>query len=755
VAVALFHSSARASPWQFLLAVVSFLVVSVSTSIGPAAAATPALVLNPGQVVEAGTEATSHGTAPSDGRLRGDDFTAVVSEVAWPQSAPSASGLDYVAGSRHRLVAFTVSVTQPTDDSGLLNAPTAVTASLKVGAVSAPVSLTRISQQIAGGTSGRAETNGTDSFVASVPARSHAVDLVLTEAGFGQSLNLWTLERVPPSPTVLYRDANSSSVTGTPGAPFHLAFTNPADGFSSSDNASVSSAELTYFAPDGSGTTPGDPAQAYLVANLQSSYPSVPYGRPNSGHFFSSFTPLPGNRLTFTPTGGNAVSATANTTAFSSTNAASDDDGTFDSLYWFAVPATTTGGTLSVTAGPASGTEYTGFTGSGTTVPVDVTAAASTTISFPAVPSAPRAQGTPPWVGAPLPATGLAAAPSTGSSSGSGSGRGNSPGGGFPIWAAVLALVVVAGVVVLVQRRRRRGALAGAAVSAPTSEPSPAPPEHNVEKIEPMAPSIQPVMASAPPPAPPPSVRPQSPRGTALEINVLGPLDLGDLCTDDVSRVVVELLVYLACHDHRHLRVGQIQIGLRPLSSGRPEIAEKTLRNYLSQLRQWIGAEHLPESSAKEGYLLHDVEVDWAAFLRLSRQADASGGADAIALRTEALTLVRGRPFEDALGDGFEWVEAEHLDSQMAGVIATCAVRLASDHLEAKDYAAAEQAAWAARRGAPEDSGPWLAGARAIWAQGDRSALRRWMTDASRHLDPEDIARIERSLPAAHDSSST
>ena len=239
-----------------------------------------------------------------------------------------------------------------------------------------------------------------------------------------------------------------------------------------------------------------------------------------------------------------------------------------------------------------------------------------------------------------------------------------------------------------------------------------------------------------------------------MGINVLGPLDLGDLCTDDVRRIVVELLVYLACHDHRHLRVGQIQIGLRPLSSGRPEIAEKTLRNYLSELRQWIGAEHLPESSAKEGYLLHDVELDWAAFLRLSRQADASGGADAIALRTEALTLVRGRPFEDVLDDGFEWVEAEHLDSQMAGVIATCAVRLASDHLEAKDFAAATEAAWAGRRGAPEDSGPWLVGAQAIWAQGDRSALRRWMTDASRHLDPEDIARIERSLPAAHDSSS-
>jgi len=245
--------------------------------------------------------------------------------------------------------------------------------------------------------------------------------------------------------------------------------------------------------------------------------------------------------------------------------------------------------------------------------------------------------------------------------------------------------------------------------------------------------------------------------GTAatLKINLLGPLNLGELDSSGVGRVIVELLVYLACHDHRHLRVGQIQIGFRPVSSGRPEIAEKTLRNYLSELRQWVGADHLPESSAKEGYLLHDVELDWATLLRLSRQADASGGADAIELRTEALALVRGRPFEGLLDDGFDWVEAEHLYSQMAGVIATCAVRLANDHLEAKDFAAAEQAAWTGRRGAPEDSGPWLVGAQALSAQGDRSALNRWMKDAAVDLDPEDVERIWRSLPPHQDPSST
>ena len=311
---------------------------------------------------------------------------------------------------------------------------------------------------------------------------------------------------------------------------------------------------------------------------------------------------------------------------------------------------------------------------------------------------------------------------------------------------------VVAGLVVLVQRRRHRSRLAGDDDTKPPSEPSATPAN---ETAKPSAPPIERVVATAPPiPAPQPAPPPVGTAAT-LKINLLGPLNLGELDSSGVGRVIVELLVYLACHDHRHLRVGQIQIGFRPVSSGRPEIAEKTLRNYLSELRQWVGAAHLPESSAKEGYLLHDVELDWATLLRLSRQADASGGADAIELRTEALALVRGRPFEGLLDDGFDWVEAEHLYSQMAGVIATCAVRLANDHLEAKDFAAAEQAAWAGRRGAPEDSGPWLVGAQALSALGDRSALNRWMKDAAVDLDPEDVERIWRSLPPHQDPSST
>ncbi len=358
---------------------------------------------------------------------------------AWPQRVQSASGSFDVAGTGDRLVTFTLSVTQPSADSGSLNQQTGVSGWLQTGVSGASVHtmlpFIRIDDQIAGGTSGSAETTGTDTFVASVPAsEQRSVALILNAQGFSQTFDLWSLTRIPPNPVVLYRDPGSSTVTGTAASSFNVAFTNPADGFSSSDDAQVSSATLGYFAPEAPAVTPDDPNQAFLTVSIQSSYPSVPYGEPNSGHFFSSFTPLPGSRLTFTPTGGTAVAATADTADFSSTNAAGDDDGLFDALYTFAVPATTTAGTVAVTPGPATGTEYTGFTGSGNAVPIDISAPATVALTFPAVPEPPGAQRKAPWVGSPLPATGLAAVGPSGSADGLSPGSTN---GGFPIWLAV------------------------------------------------------------------------------------------------------------------------------------------------------------------------------------------------------------------------------------------------------------------------------------------------------------------------------
>jgi hypothetical protein len=712
---------------------------------GPASAAPSAQVLGPGQVTEASPVST--GSAPADGGLRGADFTATITKVAWPQSVASSTGTTYVAGTGRRLVAFTLSVTQASADSGLGNAPTGVSASLKVGSTSLPISMSTVDQQIASGASGSAQTTGTDSFVASVPVRSPAVELSLSEGGFSQSFDLWTLKRVPPTPVVLYRDPTSSTVTGTAAGPFQVNFTNPADGFASSDDAQIQSATLTYFAPGASGITPGDPAQAFLVLEIQSSYPSVPYGQPNSGHFFSGFTPLAGNQLTFTPDGGSAVPATADSTDFSSTNAANDDDGLFDAIYSFTVPATTTGGTLSVLPGTAEGTEYTGFTGTGTTVPITINAGAMAVISFPAVPAAPAPQKKPPWVGAPLPATGLAAAPAGDSASSSHTSSGSSGGGGLPIWVVVLVLVLVAAGVIAWQRLRHRPT---AAVVTPgtidPAVPSTATPSTTaVEAEDAVSEVAESLSVAVPTPERATDVVRDGPRSV-----VLGTPDALAMEKTSERRAIAELFHYLALHDTHRRNAEQILVALRPNAGTDEDLTLKTIHTYLSELRACVGAEHLPSASVAGGYLLLEVTSDWADFVHLDRQADATGGDEAWALRFRALALVRGVPFAGVPADSYQWAVAEHLISTMTTAIARCARRLATELLEAGGAAGAEEAARAGLRGAPEDFELWRLGALALDARGDRSALRLWMTDARTHLEPDEIRRIHDEL-GGHD----
>jgi hypothetical protein len=702
-------------------------------------AASNAEVLGTGRVVEAASQdLQAHGTAPSDGRLRGPDYTATITRVAWPQSVGSVSNLFgppvYIAGADHRLIAFTLSVTQTTDDSGRLNSSTGVAAQLAVGRAQLPVSLDMIDGQIAGGKTGSAQTTGVDSFVASVPAHEQSVVLELTEAGYTQQFNLWSLKRLHPSPVILYRAPSSPTVTGMASTPFHLSFTNPADEFSSTDNAQVSSAALTYFAPGQSLQTPRSTAKAYLVLGLQSSYPDIPYGQPNSGHFFSSFNPIAGSELTFTPTGGSAVDGLATTTAFASTNAAADDDGLFDAIYFFTVPATTTGGTLTVNTGQEVGDEYTGFTGTGNSTVINLTASATAALSFPAVPSPPPAQKKPPWVGAPLPATGLAAAPS-GNTSG-----GTSSSGGFPIWLAVLILVVIAVALIVVQRLRRQRRLtpAGAAADSSFVTPTFTRPDEETD------PPFKVVL-------PPEHVEPPSLEETS-RVGVMGPIEISGFRQRNDRRIVDELLVYLVLHDSHHRSAEQIQAGLRPLADDHGNVTRKTIHNYLSQLRRFVGPEHLPDASVAGGYLIHGVDSDWVIFQRLNREADTVGDEAARALRTDALALVRGRPFDGVPADSYDWVDEEHLRTTIMFAVAECAQRLGTELFEADDFAGAENAARSGVRGAPDDFGLWDLGARAIDARGDRTALGRWLTDAVTHLDPADVARIRAGL-THHDPS--
>ena len=246
-------------------------MVVCTVAAGPAPAATTAVVLSPGQVAEA----ASQGTAPSDGRLRGQDFTAVVSKVAWPQSvqstpasttSPGMASSGDLHGGGHT-ADRRLGIAERTD-GGLGGAQGRECIAPRVDDPHQPGDRRRHQwirrddrhRQLRGlRTCGYAQC-GSRPYRGRVQPVVRSLDAQAPATESGRPLS---------GPT-------SSSVTGTPSTPFHLSFTNPADGFTSTDNAQVSSATLTYFAPGQSLQTPKSPDEAYLILGLQSSYPESP-----------------------------------------------------------------------------------------------------------------------------------------------------------------------------------------------------------------------------------------------------------------------------------------------------------------------------------------------------------------------------------------------------------------------------------------------------------------------------------------------
>ena len=575
-----------------------------------------------------------------------------------------------------------------------------------------------IDQQIQAGTSASALTTGTDSFVASVQAHQHHVALVLTEGSFSQSLNLWTLARVPPAPVVLYRDPRSASVSGSPSGTVQLDFTNPADGFTATDSTDVASTALTWFAPDQSGTTPTSPNSAFLVVNMQSA------SNEGDGAYIASFNPLPTNLLTFTPSSGTPLTAST-APQITSSGEANGDDGLFDALYWFSVPATTTTGTLTIGAGSVTGTQYTGYVGAATGA-ITITAPANLTLSFPA-PSPVAHQSKPAWVNAPLPATGTGAAAAGGASGNAGHGGG----GPVPIWLAVLLLVLVAAAVVVVQRRFTRRRLAPV-LASPTPAPVVVPTAaREVPPDEPVA--IPHTDDHAPNATPAPSV----PTGDPM-LKVLGPVEYDSYRQAPDRRVIEELLCWLVLHNQHSHNADEIQLALRPTDGSRPEPTRKTFHSYLSALRQCIGAEYLPDATGAGGYRISGIDCDWAIFQRLSGEADRTTGARAIELRTQALALVRGVPFKGVGRGQYEWVFTEDLHTDVAKAVITCALRLSNDLMVLGRYKVAEDAARAGLRAAPDDEHLKRARDRAVEARNEGLAHPGRTVGDDPPTDPDD-----------------
>ena len=209
-------------------------------------------------------------------------------------------------------------------------------------------------------------------------------------------------------------------------------------------------------------------------------------------------------------------------------------------------------------------------------------------------------------------------------------------------------------------------------------------------------------LVSAPPPAAAPSAAANradtgvdAPPGdggdsdAVIRIDVLGPLQLAGPGTNKLRPRDIEVLVFLALNCEHPVTNDDIRAAVAGAVDD--ESNANTVRTWLSRLRGAVGAAVLPE--AENGrYRVSGVATDIARFDDIIARAAASTDAsETTRLLTEALTQVRGRPFDSL---DYRWTPL--LATSLETRIAEAAHRLATLSWDNGD---AETAGWAARQG--------------------------------------------------------
>ena len=111
------------------------------------------------------------------------------------------------------------------------------------------------------------------------------------------------------------------------------------------------------------------------------------------------------------------------------------------------------------------------------------------------------------------------------------------------------------------------------------------------------------------------------------------------------------------------------------------------MRTYLSSLRRSLGAQAFP---AGAGYRLSEVVIcDWD----LLRKAAEHGDLDS---QLEALSLVRGRPFDGVRAGTYGWVFADFLISDIEVAVSGVAKKAAD---ECHEQGRLDTALWSLRQG--------------------------------------------------------
>lgn len=208
---------------------------------------------------------------------------------------------------------------------------------------------------------------------------------------------------------------------------------------------------------------------------------------------------------------------------------------------------------------------------------------------------------------------------------------------------------------------------------------------------------------------------------------------------------VVELLAYLALHDHEattdRIRDAVFSRGDRVASLGRVHNVCSAARTALGTAPD--GHAYLPASTGGRYRLDSSVSSDWLRFESMRSAAARSEASVAFALLAEALSLVEGAPLAD-VASGWDWVLAEGLLTTMVSSIVDASHHLASLAIATGDV---ERARWALARGRAVE--PWseiLARDAMVVADldGDPDAVRRAWRELEAGLD-----RLDGNEPSA------
>ena len=203
---------------------------------------------------------------------------------------------------------------------------------------------------------------------------------------------------------------------------------------------------------------------------------------------------------------------------------------------------------------------------------------------------------------------------------------------------------------------------------------------------------IQAVSPSAPPYDHLQPPRPPIASGAAVEIRVLGRIDLAGAARIERSKSI-ELIVYLALHP-QGVTPDELWEALwpdRPVNRGTLHTTVTAARTGLGRAPD--GTRYLPDAHDGHYRLSQQAGLDWARFHALIAAGEGDGPEGLEALRS-ALELVRGVPLTSPTGRGYEWAVVHR--TEMETVIAEAAERLALRYLDLGDH---RQANWAARRG--------------------------------------------------------